>query len=53
MKIKEIHPLNIGIEKFETIQSYFFSKISLNNTLFDKRIRFCAGVDLAYWEEEG
>jgi deoxyribonuclease V len=52
MKIEEIHSLNIEVERFETIQTLLFNKISLKNRGIDKGIKFCAGVDLAYWKEE-
>lgn len=53
MEIEEVHPLKIEKERFETIQTHFLNKISLKNIIYNKDIRLCAGVDLAYWEEEG
>lgn len=53
MKIDEIHPLKVGMEQFETIQNHFLKEISLENTMIDKSIKLCAGVDLAYWDEKG
>lgn len=53
MKVLEPHPLNIDVERFETTQIVSIDKISLKNTGIDKNIKFCAGVDVAYWIEDG
>lgn len=53
MKINEIHALNIGMGQFKIIQNHFLKEISLKNTMIDKGIKLCAGVDLAYWNEDG
>ena len=53
MNIHKIHPLNIELAEFTVIQNILLTKIHLENTLLNEEIKVCAGVDLAYWEEEG
>ncbi len=53
MKIEDIHPLDIEIDKFEIIQAYLRKKVKLETSVKDQDIKFCAGVDVAYWEEKG
>ena len=53
MKIEDIHPLDNEIAKFEIIQAYFSKKVKLETSVKDQNIKFCAGVDVAYWEEKG
>lgn len=52
MEIHEIHPLHIEEERFEAIQQFFADRICLENRL-DQNISLCAGVDAAYWEQDG
>lgn len=52
MEIHEIHPLHIEEEKFEAIQQFYADRICLENRL-DQTISLCAGVDAAYWEQDG
>lgn len=51
MKIEDVHPLDVGIAQFKTIQTFLSTKISLINSWNDENINFCAGVDIAYWED--
>ena len=51
MKIIDVHPFDIGIEKFNGIQNFLSKKVSLKNRAKNKPIKFCAGVDLAYWQQ--
>lgn len=53
MNIHEIHPLNIEFSAFQAIQTKLVGKVNIENTSLDKIITSCAGVDLAYWEEDG
>lgn len=53
MKIEDIHPLDNEIDKFDIIQAYFSKKVKLKTSVKDQNITFCAGVDVAYWEEKG
>lgn len=53
MKIVEIHPLDITIETFKSIQRFLSAKISLENRGTRPIIHFFARVDIAYWEEAG
>ncbi|CAM3250630.1 endonuclease V [Filibacter tadaridae] len=53
MNNEEKQSLSIEIEKFKTIQTFLSDKISLKNGRAVERIQFCAGVDVAYWEEAG
>jgi deoxyribonuclease V len=53
MKIEEIHSLDCEPEKFETIQTHLSEKVKLVSIVKSQNIRFCAGVDVAYWEEIG
>ncbi len=53
MKIEDIHPLKFEIDKFEIIQAYLRKKVKLETSLKGQDIKFCAGVDVAYWEETG
>jgi deoxyribonuclease V len=51
MGVQVIHQLHKEIQKFKTIQAHFRNQISLENIFFDKGIKFCGGVDVAYWKE--
>ncbi|MCZ2258352.1 endonuclease V [Sporosarcina sp. G11-34] len=51
MKIEDIHPLGIESDTFTSTQVFLSSKIDLNNVWTVKDIKYCAGVDLAYWVE--
>jgi deoxyribonuclease V len=54
MEIKEIHSFEAkSEEEFVDIQNSLKNKIRLLNDFKVKDIKFCAGVDLAYWEKEG
>jgi deoxyribonuclease V len=54
MKIKNIHNFEVkSEEEFVAIQNSFVNKIKLFNSFKKEKIKFCAGVDLAYWEKEG
>lgn len=53
MEIRDIHPLNISMEEFGYFQEHLSKNILLKNTMNEKEIKFCAGVDVAYWEVEG
>ena len=53
MKIEDIHPLDIEIDKFETIQAYLSERVRLEWNVKGQDIKFCAGVDVAYWREKG
>lgn len=45
--------LNPLIEEFKNEQRALLTKVQLRNTFELEKIRFVAGVDLAYWEENG
>ena len=51
MKTIDVHPFDIGIEQFKSIQDSLSKKVSLKNSVGNKSINFCAGVDLAYWQK--
>lgn len=51
MKIEDIHSLDSDLDKFEIIQTSLSKRINLD--VKDQVIKFCAGVDVAYWEEKG
>jgi deoxyribonuclease V len=53
MEIKYIHPLNIDTEKLKDIQTHLADKVTLVNTFCNKDVKLCAGIDVAYWEQEG
>ncbi|PIC80699.1 endonuclease V [Sporosarcina sp. P18a] len=51
--IREIHPLSTDNKKWNAIQICLNEKIRLVNRLTATDIKFIAGVDVAYWEDEG
>ena len=51
MKIKDIHPLDSDIDKFEISQAHLSKRVKLDVKV--QVIKFYAGVDVAYWEEKG
>lgn len=54
MITQDIHSLNLESEKdFEYIQRKLATDISLENRINEEDIRYCAGVDIAYWQRDG
>ncbi|PID13872.1 endonuclease V [Sporosarcina sp. P34] len=51
--IQDIHPLSTDNNKWNAIQTNLKEKISKVNRLTATDIQFIAGVDVAYWEDEG
>ncbi|WP_371367079.1 Endonuclease V [Sporomusa rhizae] len=53
MKTENVHIFNLnGEDEFVQIQNKLKSKIDLCN-IDESKIRICAGVDIAYWEDAG
>ncbi|MFL0443327.1 endonuclease V [Bacillus subtilis] len=48
MHVKQIHSFNLNREEFVKTQQSLIHKINLSTS-----INTCAGVDLAYWEQDG
>lgn len=54
MNINNIHDFNLNQENdFLTIQTKLKKHINLANSISKDALQTCAGVDLAYWEEDG
>ncbi|PIC66154.1 endonuclease V [Sporosarcina sp. P21c] len=53
INIQDIHPLSTDKKKWNAIQTCLKEKISMVNRLTATDIKFIAGVDVAYWEDEG
>ncbi|MCY7764005.1 endonuclease V [Bacillus inaquosorum] len=53
MHVKQIHLFNLNKEEFVKIQHILQPKINLSPTITPDSINTCAGVDLAYWEQDG
>ncbi|MCY8087996.1 endonuclease V [Bacillus sonorensis] len=54
MKINHIHDFNLHHEDaFLALQMELKSQIQLTKTISNNSLQNCAGVDLAYWEEDG
>lgn len=51
--IQDVHPLSTDNKKWNAIQTVLKEKISLVNRITVSDIKFIAGVDVAYWEQEG
>lgn len=48
MQIFDIHPFDIDLEKFTSIQSVLSERVVLRDTFTSKNIKLIAGVDVAY-----
>lgn len=53
IEIQEIHPLGVESKTFKSLQTSLIEKINLHNTVNPANLNLCAGVDVAYWEDEG
>lgn len=53
MKIIPVHPLELIPDQFKEIQHNLAEKIDFSSSLPVCRLKTCAGVDLAYWKENG
>lgn len=54
MKIHQIHDFDLNDEAdFSQIQQFLIHKINLSPVIPPDSINTCAGVDLAYWEQDG
>ena len=54
MEIHHAHSLDVvEIDQFNALQNSFSKKVSLKNSVCEHSIKYCAGVDVAYWEERG
>lgn len=53
MKITDIHPLNNEIVNYRAIQAHLSGKVNMENYTKIENMKYCAGVDVAYWEEKG
>ncbi|WOV87258.1 endonuclease V [Sporosarcina oncorhynchi] len=53
MKVHYIHQLPVKIELFKSIQESLSKKVDLTTTLNTNNFKYIAGVDIAYWLDEG
>lgn len=54
MKVNAIHNFNLQTEEeFLSIQNQLRTELQINRVLNVEDVRRCAGVDIAYWEDEG
>ncbi|MCY8836131.1 endonuclease V [Bacillus atrophaeus] len=53
MKLKEEHNFDLNKHDFLRLQLELKKRIDLSNKFSKKSIKTCAGVDLAYWEQDG
>ncbi|TAI20473.1 endonuclease V, partial [Bacillus velezensis] len=53
MHVKQIHSFNLNREEFVKTQQSLIHKINLSTSINLDSINTCAGVDLAYWEQNG
>ncbi|UTL72297.1 endonuclease V [Bacillus halotolerans] len=53
MHVKQIHLFNLNREEFVKTQQSLIHKINLSPSITPDSIKTCAGVDLAYWEQDG
>lgn len=53
MHVKQIHSFNLNREEFVKTQQSLIHKINLSPSIHLDSINTCAGVDLAYWEQDG
>ncbi|KXH83759.1 endonuclease V [Sporosarcina sp. HYO08] len=53
MEIHHIHSLDTDLDQFESIQLNLSKKVKLESKVGDQNIKLCAGVDVAYWNEQG